>query len=71
MSVRKSSKFDSIISCLELGFRFHIGGTRIVALLFFFIFSLKSLVFDFRVLQDTVFLDKKFSINESSIKCRG
>jgi len=27
MSVRKSSKFDSIISCLELGFRFHTGGT--------------------------------------------
>ena len=69
MSVRKSSKFDSIISCLELGFRFHTGGTGL-ALFAFLIFSLKSLVFDFRVLQDTVFLDKKFSINESSIKCR-
>jgi len=38
---------------------------------YFLIFSLKSIVFYFRVLQDTVFLDKKFSINESSIKSRG
>ena len=37
MSVRKSSKFDSIISCLELGFRFHTEGE---GLALYFQFSL-------------------------------
>ena len=55
------------MSRIRISFSYRVNG---ISPFCFVIFSLKSLVFDFRVLQDTVFLDKKFSINESSIKSR-